>query len=61
MLSTGRKASAAVTPQRFTARPVAKVCVTSVRTFTARSMLAKKRVRSVRSVIAASTMVACWK
>lgn len=49
-LSTGRKASAAATPQRFTARPVAKVCVSKVSTFTARSMVAKKRVRVARSV-----------
>ena len=48
-------------PSQRTIRPVRKICVTSVSTFTARSMLAKNAVCAPRSLKLRETMLACSK
>jgi len=46
------------TPSQRTMRPVRKICVRRVNTFTARSMVAKKAVCAPRSVKLRDTMLA---
>ena len=61
MLNSGSADSVSATPNQPISLPVRNSWITSVSTFTHRSILAKKAVRAARVGKFASAIVACWK